>query len=136
MEIYRSSNNFTEKTEIESTPASVRDLIDKCLDAALNRSDPKAEPSAEAWFDIVSDYFQLSIGMRSIESNYVNLHIGAPSEPQKVSSFFGFLKFIANPNAGQDILASLSKDQLVSFLDIVLTDNLGDIAAFLEPYAL
>lgn len=137
MEIYRSSNNFTNKTEVESTPDSVRDLVDKCLDAALNRPDLKAEPPAEAWFDIVSNYFQLSIGMRSIESNYVYLKVGAPEEQKKVSKgVFGFLKAFASANSGQQITASLSKDQLVSFLDVVLTDNPGDIATFLEPYAL
>jgi hypothetical protein len=136
MKIYRSASNFTEKIDVEPAPDSVRDLVDKCLDAALHRPDPKAEPPAEAWFEIDSDNYRLSIGMRSLEDNYVSLHIGAPVEPRKVSKgFLGFLKVMTSPSSGQDILASMSKDQLVSFLAIVLTDDLQRITSFLQPYA-
>jgi hypothetical protein len=137
MRIYRSANNFTSKIDVEPAPDSLRNLVDKCLDAAMNRPDPKAQPPAEAWFDIESDNYRLSIGMQSIEANYVYLCKGAPDEPQKKASkgFFGFLKAFAKANSGQDLTASLSKDQLVSFLVIILTDDLEKITSFLQPYS-
>jgi hypothetical protein len=138
MKIYRSFNNFNSKIDIEPTPDSVRKLVDECLNAALNRPDLKEEPPAEAWFEINGSNFRLSIGMRSNESNYVYLSKGAPEELQKKESkgIFGSLKAFAKAASVVDITASLSKDQLVSFLAIVFTDDFDKMWSFLQPYAL
>jgi len=138
MKIYRITNNFNSRIDVEPTLDSVRNLVNECLNAALNRPDPEEEPPAEAWFEIEGSDFYLSIGMRSDESNYVYLSKGKHEEPQKkeLKGVRGFFKAISKMATVVDVTASMSKDQLVSFLPIIFTDDFDKLWSFMKPYAL
>ncbi|GAB4505409.1 MAG: hypothetical protein Fur0043_24040 [Anaerolineales bacterium] len=96
---------FTEKIEMEATPEALHALVDECLAAAENRPDPKDEPPAEAWFDIVGEGWYVSIGMREEDSNYAALVVGAPPEKPK-----GFLDILKRLTTAKDWTASLTYD--------------------------
>lgn len=131
MKVLRDRNNFTEKIEVEATPEALRALVDECLAAAENRPNLKDEPPAEAWFDVVGDGWYVSIGMREEETNYASLVLGAPPEKPK-----GFLDILKRMVTARNLTASLTYDQVLEFLDVVLSGNVDAMITFLQPYAI
>lgn len=136
MKIYRDTNNFTEKTEVEPIMESVRELVDQCLAAAMNRPKSMKDPPAEAWFEVIADDFKVSIGMQTVEQNYVYVKEGVPSKTpeQRPKGFLGLIKAMASVLPGREITAGLTKDEVISLMVIVLTGDLIKIESFLNPY--
>jgi hypothetical protein len=96
------------------------------------------EPPAEAWFDVIADNFKVSIGMQTNNQNYVFMKEGVlvetPEQPPK--GVVGFIKALGKAQPGREITASLTKDEVISLMAIVLTEDLAKILSFLNPFDL